>query len=144
VNGIYLFYLDFAIIIDRTLSMKGSSEMSKIILGEPLASQIRQEANAQGVDIEKYLESVLRHYRFQSQQAKVAAETEWWSQQSDEVKSKYAGEFVAIHQQAVIDHDKDEDALRKRIRSGYGKTAILLTPAQASRHYRIVNTRMAR
>jgi hypothetical protein len=118
--------------------------MSKIILGEPLASQIRQEADAHGVDIEKYLESVLRHYRFQGQQAKVAAETEWWSLQSDEVKSHYAGEFVAIHQQAVIDHDKDEDALRKRIRSGYGKIAILLTPAQASRHYRIVSTRMTR
>jgi F0F1-type ATP synthase membrane subunit b/b' len=118
--------------------------MSKIILGEPLASQIRQEANAQGVDIEKYLESVLQHHRFHGQQAKVAAEAEWWSLQTDEVKSRYAGEFVAIHQQAVIDHDKDEDTLRKRIRSNFGKTAILLTPAEGSRHYRIVSTHMTR
>ena len=118
--------------------------MSKIILSEPLASQIRQEAKALGVDIEKYLESVLRHHRFHSQQAKVAAEAEWWSLQSEEVKARYAGEFVAIHQQAVIDHDKDEDVLRKRIRTGYGKTAILLTPAEGSRHYWIVSTRMVR
>ena len=69
---------------------------------------------------------------------------EWWSLQTEDVKSRYSGEFVAIHQHSVIDHDKDEDVLRKQIRTGYGKTPVLLTPAEGSRHYRIVSTRMTR
>jgi hypothetical protein len=118
--------------------------MSKIILDEPLASQIRQEAKAQGVDIEMYLESLLRQHRFRSQQAKVASEAEWWSLQPDEVKAKYSGEFVAIHEKEVVDHDQNEDILRKRIRANYGKIAILFAPARGSRHYRIVSTRISR
>jgi len=118
--------------------------MSKIILDDPLASQIRQEAKAQGIEIEKYLESVIKHYRFHTQRTIVAAEAEWWAQQPAGEKTSYLGEFVAIHQHAVIDHDPDEDVLRKRIRAKYGKTAILLTPAEGSRHYQIVSTHITR
>jgi len=118
--------------------------MSEIVLGEPLASQIRQEAEAQGLKVESLIEAALRHYRFQAQRNKINAEAEWWRRATPEICARYTGEFVAIHNREVVDHDWDEEALRKRIRAKYGKTAILLTPAEGRRELRIVSTRLAR
>jgi hypothetical protein len=118
--------------------------MSEIVLHEPLASQIRQEAEAEGIQVESLIEAALRHYRFQSQRKKIDAESAWWQSAAAEVRARYTGEFVAIHQQIVVDHDQDEEALRKRIRSQYGKTPILITPAAGRRELRIVSTKLVR
>ena len=118
--------------------------MSEIILNEPLASEIRRAAENEGVEAEELIASVLRHYRFESQRKKITAEAVWWHSVSPEIHTRYAGEFVAIHDRAVVDHDRDEDSLRKRIRARYGKAAVLLTPAEGRRELRIVSTRLAR
>ena len=118
--------------------------MSEIVLGEPLASQIRREAETQGLAVEELIEAALRHYRFQAQRAKINAEAQWWRAAPSETRARYAGEFVAIHDRQVVDHDHDEESLRKRIRAKYGKTAVLLTPAEGRRELRIVSTRLSR
>jgi hypothetical protein len=48
--------------------------MSDIVLSEPLASQIRREAEVQGMAVEQLIEAALRHYRFAAQRAKINAE----------------------------------------------------------------------
>ena len=116
--------------------------MSEIIVSEPLASQIRQEAETEGVGVESLIEAALRHYRFEAQRKKINGEAEWWRTVTPQVRARYAGEFVAVHNKQVVDHDKDEEALRKRIRTRYGKTAVLLTPAEGQRELRIVSTRL--
>jgi len=118
--------------------------MSDIVLGEPLASQIRREAEAQGIPVEKLIEAALRRYRFEAQRAKINAEALWWRTAPADTQAQYAGEFVAVHNQQVVDHDRDEESLRQRIRARYGKTAILLTPAEGRRELRIVSTRLSR
>ncbi|MBI5350636.1 MAG: hypothetical protein HZB77_15175, partial [Chloroflexi bacterium] len=45
--------------------------MSEIVLKDPLASQLRNEAKAEGVEVETLVESALRHYRFQLQRKKI-------------------------------------------------------------------------
>ena len=117
--------------------------MSEIVLREPLSSQIQNDAEVGGVSVETLIEDALRHYRFQSQRKKIDAEAEWWRAVSPETRAGYAGEFVAIHDRQVVDHDRDEDTLRKRIRAKFGKTAVLLTPAEGQRELRIVSTRLA-
>lgn len=118
--------------------------MSDIVLGEPLASQIRQEAEAQGIAVEQLIEAALRRYRFEAQRAKINAEALWWRTAPPDMQAQYAGEFVAVHNQQVVDHDRDEESLRKRVRARYGKTAILLTPVEGRRELRIVSTRLSR
>ena len=118
--------------------------MSDIVLGEPLASQIRREAEAQGMAVEQLIEAALRRYRFEAQRAKINAEALWWRTAPPDIQAQYAGEFVAVQNQQVVDHDRDEESLRQRIRARYGKTAILLTPADGRRELRIVSTRLSR
>jgi hypothetical protein len=116
--------------------------MSEIVVREPLASQIRQEAEAEGVGVESLLDAALRHYRFEAQRKKINVEAEWWRTRPAKARAHYAGEFVAIHDKQVVDHDPDEESLRKRVRARYGKTAILITPAEGQRELRLVSTRL--
>lgn len=117
--------------------------MSEIVLGEPLASQIRAAAEAQGIAVEALIEDALRQYRFQAQRARLESEAQWWWSAPVELRSGYAGEFVAIHDRQVVDHDKSDEDLRRRIRSRFGKTAVLITPADSPREWRFVSTRLA-
>lgn len=118
--------------------------MSDLILSEPLASEIRHEAEAQGLSVERLIEAALRRYRFEAQRRKINAEAEWWRAVPTEIRQRYIGEFVAVHNRAVVDHDSDEDILRARIRAKYGKVAVLLAPAEGRRELRFVSTRLAR
>ena len=52
--------------------------------------------------------------------------------------------FVAIHDLTVVDHDKEEAALYKRIRQKYGKTSVLVMPAEGVKEVRIYSPRVAR
>ena len=118
--------------------------MSEIIFNEPLASEIRRAAETEGVPAEELIEAALHQYRFQAQRKKIDAELAWWRGQTSAVRDRYRGEFVAVHQQSVIDHDRDESVLRQRVRSKYGKTAILLAPAEGEREFKIVSTHLSR
>ncbi|MFZ5821677.1 MAG: DUF5678 domain-containing protein [Chloroflexota bacterium] len=117
--------------------------MSEIKLSDPLASQLRREAEANGLAVEQLIETAVRHYRFQAQREKISAESAWWESLPLETRARYAGEYVAVHLRKVVDHDRSEEALRERIRAKFGKTAILIAPSQGRREFRIVNTRLA-
>lgn len=117
--------------------------MSEIRLHEPLASQIQREAEEYGLAVEQFIESAIRHYRFQAQREKINAESAWWNGLASEKRTRYLGEFVAVHRREVVDHDTNEDELRRRIRAKYGKTAILIAPSEGRREFRIVSARLS-
>jgi hypothetical protein len=118
--------------------------MAEIILGEPLASQLRAEAEAQGLAIEDLIAAALRHYRFQAQRAKLGAEATWWRGLPAPTRLPYSDEYVAVHDQQVVDHDRDEATLRQRIRRRFGKTAVLITPGNGRPEWRVVSTQLTR
>ena len=118
--------------------------MSDLILSEPLASEIRREAAAHGVNVDFLIKEALRHYHFKTQKQKISAETAWWRSRPPEVRASYHDEYVAIHNQQVVDHDPVEENLRQRIRARYEKTAVLITPAAGQSELHITSTRWDR
>ena len=60
------------------------------------------------------------------QREKIRAETDAFHAQKTELLIQYAGEYVAMHQGAVIDHDLDLRALYLRIFARLGHTPVLL------------------
>lgn len=117
--------------------------MSELVLPDPLASQLRNEAAAEGVEVVTLVESALRHYRFQLQRKKINVEIEWWRSVSVEDRTPYRGKFVAVHNKEVVDQDFDEEMLRNRVRRKFGKTAVLITLAEGRRELKFVSTHLA-
>ena len=129
--------------MEAVIKCKWEGDMSDIVLHEPLASQLRQDAEAEGLPVENLIEAALKHYRFQSQRKKLAGEAAWWQSAGVELHSQFAGEFVAVHRQTVIDHDQDEVALRQRVRARFPRTTVLITPAQGRSELRMISTRLS-
>ena len=57
---------------------------------------------------------------------KIIAESEAFRAMHAELLQQYRGEYVAVHNKKVVDHDEDICALNRRIRARYGRQAVLL------------------
>lgn len=75
---------------------------------------------------------------------KINREQSWWMKQSKREKQKYAGVYVAVHNQTLVDHDPELGSLSRRIRAKYRNTAVLMMPAEGAREIRLYSTRMIR
>ena len=50
----------------------------------------------------------------------------WFEKHYNELVEKFDGEFVAVYEQKVLDHDKELNALMKRIESKYSADRIFV------------------
>lgn len=104
--------------------------MTELQLPDALADEIKHEAETEGVTVATLLEAALRVRRQRLQRAKLSAEQTAWRALTLETRARYAGQYVAIHEGSVVDHDADLAALHRRVRARFGKQAVLLTPAE--------------
>jgi len=115
--------------------------MTALSISDELASTIQNEAKDRGVTIEKFLESVVLRERTLAHRRKIDQEQTWWLNLPLSKRAEYEGVFVAVHDRQVVDHDKDENALHKRIRAKYGSVPVLIIPAEGPRDIHIFSPR---
>jgi len=118
--------------------------MVALSISEELAVSIEKEAATRGITVEEYLRSAIKRERSLSARKKIEQEQAWWFSLPLSKRVKYEGEFVAIHDLKLVDHDKDESALYKRMREKYGKLPILVMPAKGTKEIRIFSPRVVR
>lgn len=118
--------------------------MSTLQISDDLAQLIQREAANRGMPIEDFLKAVLQRERTLTDRLKIEQEQEWWLSSPLSERAKYEGEFVAVHNQRLVDHDKDAAVLTQRVRAQFGKTAVLIMPAEGPRELRIFSPRLIR
>ena len=77
-------------------------------------------------------------------EARISAEAAAWYARPDVDREPYAGQYVAVLQGEVVDHDVDRLALARRIRDRYPGTPVLITAAgaRAPREFQIRSPRL--
>jgi len=118
--------------------------MTDLHVPAELADEIRREAEAEGTTTEAVLAAAWRHYRTLAQRKKIEAEMAWWESRPPEERARYAGEYVAVHNKEVVDHDPDPVALNGRVRKRFGRIAVMMIPAEGPREIRILSPRLER
>ncbi|MEW5989514.1 MAG: DUF5678 domain-containing protein [Chloroflexota bacterium] len=118
--------------------------MTELVIPMKLAEEIRQEADIEGIKVDALLETAFREYRLRAQQRKIDAEAQAWKAMSPDVHARYRGQYVAVHQGQVIDHDPDRSALHGRIRAEFGHIAVLITPADGRPDIMVRSPRLER
>ncbi len=118
--------------------------MTVLQISEELAGKIQEEAKTRGVSIEEYLASAIRRERTLAARQKIEQEQAWWLALSLSERARYEGEYIAVHNKKLIDHDEDETALSRRIREKYGNTPVLIMPAEGPRELHIYSPRVIR
>jgi predicted transcriptional regulator len=100
--------------------------MSTITLSPQLINELEQVAEEQAVKPEEILENAVRVYLRQLEHKKIKSEAEAFRIMHVELAKQYLGQFVAIHNGQLVDHDEDFQALHSRIRQRFGRQPILL------------------
>jgi hypothetical protein len=118
--------------------------MTELQVPAELVDEIRREAEAEGMTAEAVLTAAWRHYRTLAQRKKIEAEMAWWESRSPEERTRFTGEYVAVHNKEVVDHDPDRVALHQRIRKRFGRIAVLMIPAEGPREIRMPSFRLER
>jgi len=118
--------------------------MTVLQVSKTLAEAIHYEAESRAQSIEDFLTTALRRERTLADRRKIEDEQDWWLSLPLSERVKYEGQFVAVHNHALIDHDKDALALQRRVRARYGRLAVLLMPAEGPREIRIISPRLER
>lgn len=113
-------------------------------ISDELARTIQKEAKARGKTVEDFLRSAVQRERTLAERQKIEEEQEWWANLPLTERAKYEGEYIAIHNRKLVDHDKNENKLYSRVREKYGRTPVLIMPAEGPREVQIFSPRIVR
>lgn len=104
--------------------------MAVLQVSEDLVQTIQNEATTRGLTIESFLHGAVARERTLSDRRKIEREQGWWLSLPLSERAKYEGQYVAVHNHQLVDHDLDKIVLYKRVRARYGNTAVLIMPAE--------------
>jgi hypothetical protein len=101
-----------------------------------LIERIRHVARETNRDTTQVVEAAVQAYLDPLDRDKIHEEAEaFWAMQADLI-ARYPGEYVAVHQGQVVDHDPDVVRLEQRVEEQWGQSAILIAPVTDGRHWR--------
>jgi len=100
-----------------------------IELREPtLVKQIEELASATTQPAERVLATAVQTYLDTVEREAIHADTQaFWSMHPDLVQG-YTGQYVAIREGKVVDHDDDVVQLEQRVRAQFGLLPVLIAP----------------
>ena len=100
--------------------------MDTLTLREDLRETLSRDAREEARSINDIVNDAIEHYLRERQRAKLDKEIIAYEAAHVELRQKYLGQWVAIHNQKLVDHDSNGPALYRRIRAKYGQTSVLI------------------
>lgn len=112
--------------------------MLTVTIESNLAEQISQLAAHTQRSADELVEEAIQAYLSQVRRDKIHAEREEFERQHEQLVTAYLGQYIAMHEGQVIDHDPDLQTLHLRVIERLGRTPVLLTRVAAQPHRELV------
>lgn len=112
---------------------KGEQAMNAIVLEPNLRKRLEQDAAEEVRSVNDLVNEAVARYLRERQEAKIDREIAAFDAMHVHLTREHLEEWVAVHDQELVDHDSDRVALYRRIRTRYGRTAVLIRQVTASR-----------
>ena len=101
--------------------------MTNLAISDETFARLSRAANTQNISTEALAEQALRRFLHETERQKMQRETDAFRAQHADLFAKYAGQYVAMHEGQVVDHDADQLTLVMRIDEQYPDTPVLIT-----------------
>ncbi len=101
--------------------------MPTIAVETELYNRIEKAASEHKANINEILNQAVRRYLWELDRRKISEESKIYRQHHAELKDQYLGQYIAMHEGQVVDHDADFPTLRQRIRQLFGHTPVMIT-----------------
>jgi hypothetical protein len=100
--------------------------MDTIALRADLRETLEKDAKQETRSVNDLVNEAVERYLHERQLAKLDVEIAAYERMYPELRQKYLGQWVAVHEQKLIDHDDDRAVLYGRVRATYRRTAVLI------------------
>jgi Arc/MetJ family transcription regulator len=97
-----------------------------LVIEPQLYSRVEQAADEHKIGIDRILTDALRRYLWELDRRKISEESQVFQQHHAEMKAQYLGQYIAMHDGHVVDHDSDSVALRQRVRQQFRHTPVMI------------------
>lgn len=101
--------------------------MPTMTIEPALYQRMMQTANTQDVTLEDVLQEALQHYFWDLDRQKIRDEAKQYRQNHAQLKETFLGQFVALHEGQVVDHDTEFMPLYQRVRGKFAPVAVMIT-----------------
>lgn len=106
--------------------------MPTMTIEPALYQRMMQTASTQDVTPEDVLQEALRHYFWDLDRGKIRDEARQYRQKHAQLKEAFLGQFIAIHEGQVVDHDAEFAPLYKRVREKFAPLPVMITQVKDS------------
>jgi hypothetical protein len=100
--------------------------MESIVLRPNLRKTLEEQAQQAAKTVNELVNEAVEQYLLAQQRPKLDREIAAYERLHPELRQTHLGQWVAIHQQQLVDADTDQAALYRRIRAKYGRTSVLI------------------
>lgn len=101
--------------------------MPTITIDPDLYKRIESIARREHASLPQMLETALRRYIWELDRRKISEEAAAYRHQHATLKKNYLGEYIAMRDGEVVDHDRDFHALRQRVRQKFQHIPVMIT-----------------
>ena len=100
--------------------------MPTVAVEAELYQRVEQVASAQKAHPDDIFAEAVRRYLWQLDRRKISEESQTYRQRHTELCRLYFGQFIAMRDGQVVDHDVDFAALRERTWQRYGEAPVMI------------------
>ncbi len=100
--------------------------METITLRADLQEALEKDAELESRSVNDIVNEAVERYLREQQRAKLDSEIEAYEAMHPELREKHFGQWVAVHNRQLVDHDPDHAELYRRVRVRYGRTSVLI------------------
>jgi len=101
-------------------------QLAQIDIREDLGIQLQQDAERNDTTVDQLLNQAVEEFLRNKQRAKIDVETTAYISLHPKLWKTKPGQWVAIHNQKLVDSDADRVSLYRRVRKTYGRTPVLI------------------
>lgn len=118
----------------------------RVLIPDQVFAELAPIAKQEDKEISELVTEALRQYLWEAKERKIDREMEAYRTMHAELKQRFLGKYVAIHNGELVDHDADRRALSRRVRQKYGSVAVLITPVadEPEREFLMLSPRFER
>ena len=105
--------------------------MEAIVLRPELREAVEKDATQEAKSVNEIVNEAVEQYVRERLRVKLDQEIAAYEAMHAELRRKYLGKWVAVHEQKLIDHDDDRAALYRRVRAKFGSLPVLIRQVTA-------------
>ena len=100
--------------------------MTVVELSPNLVKPLRRLAKEQDESVDEIIGGLVADYLREQRHAQLLVEMERYRVLHPQIVEQYEGQYVAVYQGEVVDHDEDTGVLFKRVYERYGDLPVLI------------------